>query len=209
MAPWGHAELPAPLPLSVRNALRTIGPGAILLAASIGGGEWLVGPAIAVKHGMGVFWIATLAIILQTIINLEAIRYTLYTGEPIVSGFLRLKPSSSFWAAIYSALTVAQLGMPALGAACASVIFSALAGRLAGAPDRETLAWVTYGVMAGDAGNPDDWRHDRARPRAGVVDDGAVHFYFSDDCECPLCAVRSLGCHCFRFPAIRLLARGR
>jgi hypothetical protein len=148
MAPWGHADLPAPLPLSFRNALRTIGPGAILLTASIGGGEWLVGPAMAVKHGMGIFWVATVAIILQTIINLEAIRYTLYTGEPIVSGFLRLKPSSSFWAAIYSFLTVAQLGMPALGAACASVIFAAFAGRLPGAPDREILAWVTYAVMA-------------------------------------------------------------
>lgn len=148
LAPWGRAELPAPLPLTVGNALRTIGPGAILLSASIGGGEWLVGPAMAVKYGMGIFWIATLAILLQMVINLEAIRYTLYTGEPIVSGFLRLRPSSTFWAAIYSVLTVAQLGMPALGAACASVIFSAFAGRLPGAPDRATLAWATYGVMA-------------------------------------------------------------
>ena len=98
---WGRADLPDPLPLSFRNALRTIGPGAILLAASIGGGEWLVGPAVAVKHGIGLFWIATLAIVLQTIFNLEAIRYTLYTGEPIVAGFMRLRPSSRFWAAIY------------------------------------------------------------------------------------------------------------
>lgn len=153
LAPWGrHADLPAPLPFTFGNALRTIGPGAILLSASIGGGEWLVGPAMAVKHGMGIFWIATLAIILQAVINLEGIRYTLYTGEPIVTGFLRLRPSSSFWAAVYSMLTVAQLGMPALGAACASVIFSSVAGRIPGAPDRETLAWLTYAVMAVTAG---------------------------------------------------------
>ena len=117
---WGRADLPEPLPLSFRNALRTIGPGAILLAASIGGGEWLVGPAVAVKHGIGLFWIATLAIVLQTIFNLEAMRYTLYTGEPIVAGFMRLRPSSRFWATIYSVLSVAQLGMPALGAASAT-----------------------------------------------------------------------------------------
>jgi hypothetical protein len=146
--PWGRAELPEPLPLTLRHALRTIGPGAILLSASIGGGEWLVGPALAVKHGMGIFWIATLAIVLQTILNLEGIRYTLYTGEPIVCGFLRLKPSSTFWAAVYSILTVAQLGMPALGAACAAVMFSAFAGRLPGAPDAASLAWLTYAVMA-------------------------------------------------------------
>ncbi|HYI97838.1 MAG TPA: hypothetical protein VEX68_30140, partial [Bryobacteraceae bacterium] len=99
---WGRADMPEPLPLSFRNALRTIGPGAILLAASIGGGEWLVGPAVAVKHGIGLFWIATVAIVFQTIFNLEALRYTLYTGEPIVAGFMRLRPSSRFWATIYT-----------------------------------------------------------------------------------------------------------
>jgi hypothetical protein len=145
---WGLAELPEPLPLSFRNALRTIGPGAILLAASIGGGEWLVGPAVAVKHGIGLFWIATLAIVLQTIFNLEAIRYTLYTGEPVVAGFMRLRPSSRFWATVYSLLSVAQLGMPALGAASATVIFAAFAGRLPGAPDTIALTWITYLVMA-------------------------------------------------------------
>lgn len=147
LPPWGRAELPEPLPFSGRNAIRTIGPGAILLAASIGGGEWLVGPALAVKYGMGLFWVATTAILLQMILNLEAIRYTLYTGEPIVSGFMRLAPSSKFWGTVYTVLTVAQLGMPALGAACASVIFSAVAGRLPGAPDAATLAWVTYAIM--------------------------------------------------------------
>lgn len=145
---WGRADLPEPLPLSFRNALRTIGPGAILLAASIGGGEWLVGPAVAVKHGIGLFWIATLAIVLQTIFNLEAMRYTLYTGEPIVAGFMRLRPSSRFWATIYSVLSVAQLGMPALGAASATVIFAAFAGRLPGGADTTALIWLTYLVMA-------------------------------------------------------------
>src|SRR5262245_7424188 len=145
---WGSAELPDPLPLSLRNAFRTIGPGAILLAASIGGGEWLVGPAVAVRHGISLFWIATLAIVLQTIFNLEAIRYTLYTGEPIVAGFMRLRPSSRFWASIYALLSVAQLGMPALGAACATVVFAAFAGRLPGGGDTTTLVWLTYLVMA-------------------------------------------------------------
>lgn len=148
LPPWGRAELPAPLPFGARNALRTIGPGAILLAASIGGGEWLVGPAIAVKYGMGLFWVATAAILLQVILNLEGIRYTLCTGEPVITGFLRLKPSSKFWAAVYTVLTIAQLGMPALGAACAAVIFSAFAGRLPGAPDEASLQWITYGIMA-------------------------------------------------------------
>ena len=48
---WEEAELPAPLPFSIKNAFKIIGPGAILLAASIGGGEWLIGPATVIKHG--------------------------------------------------------------------------------------------------------------------------------------------------------------
>jgi len=148
LPPWGREQLPEPLPLTLRNAFRTIGPGAILLAASIGGGEWLVGPAVGVRHGVGLFWIATVAIVLQLLFNLEAIRYTLYTGEPITAGFMRLRPSSKFWAGVYIVLTVAQLGMPALGAACATVIFAAFAGRLPGAPDTGSLNWITFGVMA-------------------------------------------------------------
>jgi len=109
LPPWGKDELPEPLPFSAKNMFKTIGPGAILLATSIGGGEWLVGPAMGVQFGTSVFWIATLAIALQLIFNLEAIRYTLYTGEPIFSGFMRLRPGSRFWATFYVLLTAVPL----------------------------------------------------------------------------------------------------
>lgn len=148
LAKWEQGELPAPLPLTFANTLKTIGPGAILLATSIGGGEWLVGPALSVQHGAGLLWVATIAIVLQMLFNLEAIRYTLYTGEPAAVGIMRLKPGSRFWAAVYTAFTVAQLGLPALAAACSSVVFAAFAGRMPGAPDAGSLQWVTYGVMA-------------------------------------------------------------
>ena len=39
LPPWGRDDLPEPLPFSAGNLMRTIGPGAILLATSIGGGE--------------------------------------------------------------------------------------------------------------------------------------------------------------------------
>lgn len=120
---WEVAELPEPRPLTIPNVFRVIGPGAILLAASIGGGEWLVGPATVIKHGPGVLWIATLAIVLQLIFNLEGIRYTLYTGEPALSGIMRLKPGCRFWGATYVVLTAMQLGVPALAPATAVTVF--------------------------------------------------------------------------------------
>src|SRR5687767_328555 len=92
MDPWEVDELPAPPPFGFRNMLKVIGPGAIMAATSIGGGEWLVGPAAAVKYSSSIFLIVTVAIGLQVVFNLEAIRYTLYTGEPIYGGIMRLKP---------------------------------------------------------------------------------------------------------------------
>jgi len=148
LPPWRVADLPEPLPFNVKNLFRTIGPGAILLASSIGGGEWLVGPAAAVKHGMSVFWIATTAIILQTVLNLEGIRYTLYTGEPIVTGIMRLRPSSRFWGTMYSVMTIAQLGVPALAASCGPVIFAGLFHHIAGTSDSGTVLIFTYLTIA-------------------------------------------------------------
>jgi len=148
---WEIDDLPAPLPFTFRNLLRTIGPGAILLASSIGGGEWLIGPAIAVKYGNGILWIATVAILLQLILNLEGIRYTLYTGEPIIIGIMRLRPGFRLWSSTYIVATIAQLGVPALAAGCASVLFATFASRLADTADVTAVTWLTYGVIASTA----------------------------------------------------------
>ena len=147
LPPWEKDDLPAPPPFSFRNLTRTIGPGAILLAGSIGMGEWVAGPTIAVKYGVDILWIATIAIALQLLLNLEGIRYTLYTGEPILTGIMRLRPGSKFWAGGYVFATVAQLGVPAVAAACASVVFSSFAGEMAGDGDEATLRYLTYVVI--------------------------------------------------------------
>jgi hypothetical protein len=146
---WDVADLPAPIPFGGRNILKVIGPGAIMAATSIGGGEWLVGPAAAVKYGSAIFLIATVAILLQVFFNLEAIRYTLYTGEPIYGGIMRLKPGPRFWAAFYSVLGFFQLGWPALAGGAAATLLGAWMGRMPGAPDQDIQAWVATGVILG------------------------------------------------------------
>jgi hypothetical protein len=37
-----------------------------------------------------------------TIYNQELMRYTLYTGEPAFTGFMRTEPTSTFWAWVYT-----------------------------------------------------------------------------------------------------------
>jgi hypothetical protein len=144
---WAVDDLPAPPPFGLRNALKIIGPGAIMAATSIGGGEWLVGPAAAVKYSSSIFLIATVAIGLQVIFNLEAIRYTLYTGEPIYGGIMRLKPGPKFWAGFYSLLGFFQLGWPALAGSAAATLLGAWMGRMPGAPDQAVQGWIAAGLI--------------------------------------------------------------
>lgn len=144
---WGVAELPAPPPFGWRGLAKVIGPGAVLAATSVGGGEWLVGPAVAVKYSTSIFLIVTVAIALQVVFNLEAIRYTLYTGEPIYGGIMRLRPGPRFWAGFYILIGFFQLGWPALAGSAASTLFSAGAGRVTELGDRGSLNWIATALI--------------------------------------------------------------
>ena len=118
-----------------------------MLAAAIGGGESIVGPLTAIKYGREILWDATRGIRLQTIFNLEAVRYTTYTGEPIITSFMRLAPGSRFWAWFYILIGVAQLAAPTLAAGCGVVSFAAFFGRLPGQPDSVMLSAIAVGVI--------------------------------------------------------------
>jgi hypothetical protein len=144
---WEISELPAAPPFNPKNLFRVIGPGAVMAATSIGGGEWLVGPANAVKFGTSIFLIATLAIVLQVVFNVEAIRYTVYTGEPIYGGIMRLRPGPRFWAGFYSGIGFLQLGWPALAGAAAAALLSAFLGKVPGPDDRNIQIAITVGLL--------------------------------------------------------------
>jgi hypothetical protein len=126
-----------------------VGPGVILLGLSVGSGEFLLGPAIIVKHGPTVLWITLAAVALQTLFNVEVMRYTVATGEPVFTGFMRTKPKATFWAWFYAILYFLQNGWPAWAANAAGAVFFLGAGRLAGADDANTVYLIglaTYGV---------------------------------------------------------------
>lgn len=147
---WDRSELPEPRPFSFRNLLNTIGPGAILLAGAIGGGEWILGPMMVVKHGSSILWICTISVFLQMIFNLEAVRYTMCTGEPILTGFMRLWPGPKFWGGFYSLMGIFQLATPAIAMGCGSVLFAMLFHRESSPDvtgDGATVKWITSAVI--------------------------------------------------------------
>src|SRR5512146_2533990 len=99
---WRVMDLPAPPAYNFRNVLAIIGPGTILLGVSMGSGEWLIGPAVAARYGPQLLWVTTVSVILQLLLNVEMIRYSLYAGEPIYTGFMRTKPGPTFWGWVYA-----------------------------------------------------------------------------------------------------------
>jgi len=143
--PWKLAELPAPPMPKGLGWIGVVGPGVIVLGMSIGSGEFLLGPAAFVNYGFALLWITTVAVFLQTIFNFELMRYTLATGEPAITGFMRTKPNSSFWAWFYVVLYFLQMGWPGWAGNAAAAIFLLWTQRLPESTDGNTV----YAIGAG------------------------------------------------------------
>lgn len=144
--PWKTKELPAPPQPRGLQWFGVVGPGVIVLGAAIGSGEFLIGPASFVRYGLTLLWITSVAATLQTLFNTELMRYTLATGEPAFTGFMRTKPSAKFWAWFYSASYLLSVGWPAWAGAAAGAFFFLFTGRVATPADRNTV--YALGVAA-------------------------------------------------------------
>lgn len=124
---WGTGELPPALTLGWRHLLALVGPGIVLVGGSLGTGEWVMGPATAAKYGGALLWVVPLAILCQVFLNTEVMRYTLVTGEPIFTGYLRSKPGPRFWLVWYLLLDCLSW-WPALAGLAAQIILFAIYG---------------------------------------------------------------------------------
>lgn len=101
MPRWTTGELVESPYFTWRNWMAMIGPGLVMGASAVGGGEWLAGPAVTAMYGPALLWVATVSILIQVLYNIEISRYTLYTGEPIFTGKFRVPPGPAFWLWLY------------------------------------------------------------------------------------------------------------
>jgi hypothetical protein len=144
LPPWSTGELPAPPRRTARDLL---GPGIVMAGASLGAGEWLIGPAVTARYGGALLWIAALTLIAQYIYNVEASRYTLYTGEGIMTGKLRLRPGSRFWTVTYALVDIWSM-LPYQLAGVAVTLAAVLLGRIPNpATETELMRTITYVVL--------------------------------------------------------------
>jgi hypothetical protein len=141
MPRWNVAELIDAPRFTWKNWLAMIGPGLVMGASAIGGGEWLAGPSVTAKYGGSLLWLCSFSILGQVLYNIEISRYALYTGEPIFTGKFRLLPGPFFWLAVYLLLD--------FGSA-----FQYLAANAA-TPVQTVILRMTGSLAEGELPNPD------------------------------------------------------
>jgi hypothetical protein len=109
MPRWDTGQLIEPPTFEWKNWLAMIGPGLVMGASAIGGGEWLAGPRVTARYGGELMWLAMISILCQVIYNIEISRYTLYCGEPIFSGKFRIPPGPWVWVFVYLLLDMGSV----------------------------------------------------------------------------------------------------
>ncbi len=152
LPPWRQGDLPHAPAYNPVNLVRVIGPGAILLGLSLGAGDWLLGPAVAAAYGPSLLWICTVSILFQGVLNAEMARYTLATGEPVFTGFMRQRPGPRVWATGYALLHLAQVAWPGWALAGGSAVAALLLGRVPRADDRTSVIALGYLLFLGAVG---------------------------------------------------------
>ena len=164
------SDLPEPpRDLNFKKLFAILGPAVIALGGTIGGGEWLVGPSLFVKWGLALLWITTISSTLQVFLNLEMTRYTLYTGEPITVGFMRLKPGKAFWGWLFTIVGFCERGLPGWILACATAVVAFGIGKIPGVADKGTVVMWGFILFVSCAVIISLGKNNRKDPRMGQL----------------------------------------
>ncbi|HTU13014.1 MAG TPA: Nramp family divalent metal transporter [Allosphingosinicella sp.] len=99
LPPLGTAELPEP----PASAWRIVGPGVVAAGVGLASGEFVLYPYIASQVGLVFLWAAAVGLATQYFINMEIERYTLATGETVLTGFSRL---GRHWGLVFAGLAM-------------------------------------------------------------------------------------------------------
>jgi hypothetical protein len=140
MPRWETGELVDVPQMGWGNLWAFVGPGLVMSASAIGGGEWLLGPTVTARYGGAMLWLATLSIVFQAFYNIEISRYTLYCGEPIFSGKFRTLPGPWFWVFVYLLFDFSTV-FPYLAASAATPLQVILLGGEIPNPERNAAHW--------------------------------------------------------------------
>jgi hypothetical protein len=128
-----------------------VGPSLIALGISIGSGEWLLGPLNVGQFGfVGVGWVITASILLQTVYNVEIARYVVATGEVPVLGWGRAPPGFKLWVPFSIFVVFFAFIWGGWAAAAGQSLFAFIFQRVPDveqAADLQTVRWLAIGLL--------------------------------------------------------------
>jgi hypothetical protein len=127
--------VPAELPPPPSSIWRIVGPGIVGAGVGLGSGEFVLFPYIASQVGLVFLWAAFLSIAVQFFINMEVERYTLATGEAVLTGFSRL---GRHWGLAFAVMAVASVIWPGWSVSSATLLTYLFGG---------DARWIASGML--------------------------------------------------------------
>ena len=131
LADLGTAELPAP----PRALWRMIGPGVVGAGVGLASGEFILYPYIASQVGLVFVWAAAVGLATQFFLNMEIERYTLATGETVLTGFSRL---GRHWGMVFILLAFAANLWPGWASGAATLVTYLVGG---------SVRWIAVAML--------------------------------------------------------------
>lgn len=118
------------------------GPAVIALGVSIGSGEFLIGPATAIKTGLGIAWMVLVGAFLQAIYLYSWVRFVIAYGETPIALMFRISALVGVLGALFVPLTFIWGGWAANSAAA---LASLAVGGVPG-PEHKNIV-TTVGIL--------------------------------------------------------------
>ncbi len=118
------------------------GSGIIALGVSIGSGEFLLGPSLAITIGLGLLWLVPIGALLQTAFIYSWVRMITATGETPITSMFKI----GMWAAVLGTLGVfLTFVWGGWAYSSAAALAGGILGRMPGVADRPLVA--TIGII--------------------------------------------------------------
>ncbi|HEX8668061.1 MAG TPA: Nramp family divalent metal transporter [Allosphingosinicella sp.] len=135
----GTGRLPdfeaAELPAAPGSTWRIVGPGIVAAGVGLASGEFILYPYIASQVGLVFVWAAAVGLATQFFINMEIERYTLATGETVLTGFSRL---GRHWGLVFVALAMCSNLWPGWATGAATLVTYLVGG---------SVRWIAVGML--------------------------------------------------------------
>lgn len=105
-------RVPDSYPLTIAGLFAALGPQAINFGLSVGGGETMLIPNLAARGAVNLFWIMTISTIVETVLVIECVKYSLITGRSFFTMTRDIPPRGLFWPWVWAVSALITFAWP-------------------------------------------------------------------------------------------------